>query len=137
MKNKKDKPHFHVTAGLIWQNERLLITKRPEGSHLAGLWEFPGGKQEDGETLEQCLKREIMEELGIEVQIGKRLLTVDHEYERRMISLHLYQCIHLSGEPEPLECDDLKWVHPTDLTKYRFPPPDRRIIRLLKRWKEP
>ncbi len=119
-----------MTAGLIWRDGRFLITKRPKGTHLAGFWEFPGGKQEAGETLEECLVREIKEELGIEVRTEELLVTVDHEYGNRMISLHLFLCTHLSGQPEPLECEDIKWVHPEDLVQYRFPPPDRHIIQL-------
>ena len=126
-----DKPHFRVTAGLLWQNGMVLITKRPQGSHLAGFWEFPGGKQEVGETLEECLEREIKEELGVEVRAEKLLLTVDHEYENRIISLTLFLCALLSGEPKPLECEEMRWVHPEDLTQYRFPPPDEKIIERL------
>ena len=120
-----------MTAGLLWQNGMVLITKRPAGSHLAGYWEFPGGKQEVGETLEECLEREMKEELGVDVRTGKRLLAVDHEYENRMISLYLFQCTHLSGELKPLACEEIRWVHPEDLAQYRFPPLDEKIIQLL------
>ncbi len=126
-----NKPHFHVTAGLLQQDGMVLITKRPAGSHLAGYWEFPGGKQEAGETLEECLAREMKEELGVNVRVGKRLLKVDHEYENRIISLYLFQCTHLGGEYKPLACEAIRWVHPEDLTQYRFPPPDEKIIERL------
>jgi 8-oxo-dGTP diphosphatase len=135
LKGKDNKPHFHVTAGLIWRDGKLLITKRPEGTHLAGFWEFPGGKQESGETLEECLEREIKEELGIEVRAEKLLFTVDHEYENRMISLYLFLCTHLSGQPAPLACEDMRWVLSEDLTQYRLPPPDLHIIKFLKDWR--
>jgi mutator protein MutT len=128
---KSSKPHFHVTAGLLQQDGMVLITKRPVGSHLAGYWEFPGGKQEAGETLEECLVREMKEELGVNVRAGKRLLTVNHEYENRIISLYLFQCTHLGGELKHLACEEIRWVHPEDLTQYRFPPPDEKIIQLL------
>ena len=130
---RSSKPHFHVTAGLLWQNGMVLIARRPEGSHLAGFWEFPGGKQEVGETLEECLEREMKEELDVDVHAEKFLLTVDYEYENRMISLYLFQCTHLGGEPKPLECEEMRWVHPEDLTQYRFPPPDEKIIQLLSK----
>ncbi len=123
-----------MTAGLIWQDGRLLISKRPAGSHLAGFWEFPGGKQEIGETLEECLEREIKEELGIEVRVEKLLFTVGHEYDNRKISLYLFSCTQLSGEPEPLECEEVRWIHPKDLMQYRLPPPDRHILQFLKNW---
>jgi mutator protein MutT len=126
-----NKPHFHVTAGLLQQDGMVLITKRPAGSHLAGYWEFPGGKQEGGETLEECLEREMKEELGVDVRAEKPLLNVDHEYANRIISLYLFQCTHLSGELKPLACEEIRWVHPEDLTQYRFPPPDEKIIQLL------
>ena len=128
---RSNKPHYHVTAGLLWQNGMVLITKRPEGSHLAGFWEFPGGKQEVGETLEQCLEREIKEELDVDVRAEKRLFTVDHEYGNRIISLYLFQCTHLRGEFKPLACEEIRWVSPEYLFQYRFPPPDEKIIQLL------
>lgn len=137
MKNNSGKPHFHVTAGLLWRDGKLLITRRPQGSHLAGYWEFPGGKQERGETLEACLRREIMEELGVEVKVERRLLQVDHDYEMKSISLHLFQCSRLRGEPRPIGCDDLKWVDPQDLDRYRLPPPDVEILPFIKNLPSP
>jgi mutator protein MutT len=125
------KPHFHVTAGLICQDGRVLIARRPAGSHLAGFWEFPGGKQEQGESLGACLEREIREELGMEVRAGEHLLTVDYEYESRIITLHLFKCSRLDGEPRALECQEVKWVAPGELVRYTFPPPDQKIIRFI------
>ena len=127
-----NKPHFQVTAGIIWLDGKLLITKRPRGSHLGGFWEFPGGKQEEGETLRECLEREIEEELGMKVRAGKLLLSVDHEYESRTISLHLFECSYLCGQPEPLEDQEIAWVPPGDLSRYHFPPPDHKFIRFLQ-----
>ncbi len=128
------KPHFHVTAGLLWKDGKLLITKRPQGSHLAGFWEFPGGKQEPNESLEKCLEREIKEELGIAVKVRRRLLQVDHEYKNKSISLHLFHCSIISGEPRPLGCDGMKWVLPEDLSRYPLPPPDCLVLPQLKEW---
>jgi mutator protein MutT len=128
------KPHFHVTAGLLWKDGKLLITKRPQGSHLAGFWEFPGGKQEPNESLEKCLEREIKEELGIAVKVQRSLLQVDHEYENKSISLHLFHCSIISGEPRPLGCDGIKWVLPEDLSEYPLPPPDYLVLPHLKEW---
>ena len=129
---QKGKPHLQVTAGLLWRDGRVLITKRPEGKHLAGLWEFPGGKQESGETLEACLEREMKEELGIEVRVGKHLHTVHHEYEDRRVSLHLFLCTHLEGDLKPLDFQEIKWVSHEDLPQYRFPSPDLKIIESLR-----
>ena len=121
-----------MTAGLIRQEGKLLITKRPAGSHLAGFWEFPGGKQEEGETLEACLQREVREELGIEIIPDGCLLSIDHEYQQHIVSLHFFRCHLMSGNPQPLECEELRWVCPRELDLYRFPPPDKSIIDLLK-----
>jgi mutator protein MutT len=126
------KPHVHVTAGLIWREGKVLITRRPQGSHLAGYWEFPGGKQEEGETLTACLEREIMEELAVRVKVTEHLLQIDHEYTEKSISLHLFQCSDPAGEPQAIGCDDMKWVDPGDLDLYKLPPPDIRIIPFLK-----
>jgi len=131
MSAKEQKPHIHVTAGLIWKNGRVLITKRPKGSHLEGYWEFPGGKQEKGERLTGCLEREIKEELGLKVRADQVLLKVIHEYETRVISLHIMDCAILCGEPSALECQEFKWVDPVDLQKYDFPPPDIKVIEFL------
>jgi mutator protein MutT len=110
----------------------VLITKRPEGKHLAGFWEFPGGKQERGETLETCLEREMKEELSIEVRVGKHLYTVHHEYEDRKVSLHLFSCTHLEGDLKPLDSQEIKWVSHEDLSQYRFPSPDLELLRWLR-----
>jgi mutator protein MutT len=128
----RSKPHFHVTAGLIWRDGRVLITRRPKGSHLGGYWEFPGGKQESGESLEACLEREIMEELAVKVKVTKHLLQIDHDYDEKSISLHLFQCADLAGEPQAVGCDDMTWADPKDLHLYRLPPPDTRIIDFIK-----
>jgi mutator protein MutT len=129
---RKSTPHFHVTAGLVWKDGRVLITRRPEGSHLAGYWEFPGGKQEPGETLEGCLEREIREELGMDVRAVKHLLQIDHDYETKSITLHLFLCDWLSGTPSPLGCDELRWVKPEELAGYRLPPPDVQVLPFIQ-----
>jgi mutator protein MutT len=132
LKKKNDKPHYHVTAGLIWREGKILITKRPEGSHLAGLWEFPGGKQEAGESLEQCLEREIREELGLVIKATELLLEVDHDYGTKSISLHLFRCSRLTGEPRALGCAEMRWVNPQDLDQYKLPPPDVQMIPFIR-----
>ena len=133
IKRAIEKPHIHVTAGIIRRDGRVLITRRPEGRHLGGLWEFPGGKQEENETLEQCLVREIREELGVDVRPGKRLMEVDHEYEEKRVTLHFYACAPLSKrEPCGLEGQETRWVRPKTLSRFSFPPPDARMIRRLQ-----
>ncbi len=133
MKGKNSKPHFNVTAGLIWKNGKVLIAKRPKGSHLEGLWEFPGGKQEKGESLRHCLEREIAEELGIEIKAGKLFLPVIHEYDYKVISLHTFSCTLLAGEPKALQCQEIRWVAPGDFFKFSFPPPDMKVLEFLCR----
>jgi mutator protein MutT len=132
MESKSPKPHFHVAAGLIRKDGKILISKRPRGSHLEGYWEFPGGKQEREETLERCLEREIQEELGVRIRAGDLLFTTEYEYENKSISLHLFRCLQLQGQPRSLEGQETRWVSPRDLDNYTFPPPDQEIIQFLK-----
>lgn len=98
---------------------------------MAGFWEFPGGKQEAGETLERCLEREIQEELGVRVKAGDLINSVQYEYESKIISLYLFRCLQMQGQPKALEAQDVRWVTPRDLSKFKFPPPDLRIIRSI------
>jgi mutator protein MutT len=125
------KPHYNVTAGLIRHQARLLITRRPAGKHMAGFWEFPGGKQESGETLEQCLARELKEELGLDVAVGELFMTVEHEYETKFISLHCFECRLLQGSPASLEGQETQWVNIEELNKFVFAPPDQKVIKYL------
>jgi 8-oxo-dGTP diphosphatase len=132
LSRKRNKPHYQVAAGLIRREGKVLLTRRPRGSHLEGYWEFPGGKKERGETLEECLQREILEELGIAVRPERFLMRVEHEYESRSISLHLFECSAPREDPRPLGCSSLKWVWPKDLHRYRMPPADRDFLPLLR-----
>ncbi len=122
-----------VTAAVIRQGDKILITRRPEGTHLEGLWEFPGGKKEPEETLEQCIEREIKEELGVEIRPEKFLLTVNHEYSSKIVDLHIFECSLIKGSPVPMEGQSMKWVFPEELSSYKFPPPDIEVIRLIQK----
>ena len=124
-------PRYHVASGLIWREGKLLIATRPPGTHLEGLWEFPGGKQEEGEGLEECLEREIQEELGIRVRVDEPFLTVGHSYPEKRIWLHVFNCTYLTGEPEPVESQEIRWVSLNQLSALSFPPPDILIIEKL------
>ena len=135
MKGQNKKPILHVTAGLIWKRGELLIAKRPKGVHLEGLWEFPGGKREEGESLKDCVEREIEEELGLKVRAVKELLTVEHEYTNNSVSLHVFHCTSPTGEPKCLQAQDIKWIEPAGLGKYTFPPPDEKVVEFLLSWK--
>lgn len=134
MEHVLEKPHHHVTAGIIRRGDRVLVTRRPEGVHLSGFWEFPGGKQEPEESLEACLKREIQEELGTAVRAGERLFVVEHEYEDKRVTLHFFDCTLLGRAPDRgLEGQEVRWVRPGELSSLRFPPPDRCVIEHLQR----
>ncbi len=127
-------PHYDVTCGLIRNGEaQLLIARRRDNDLLGGLWEFPGGKQEDGENLEACLARELAEELGIMVKIGSLFTTVKHAYTHFRITLHAFECVFdpAGGDPTCLECADWMWVSPDELTQYAFSRADRKIIEQL------
>lgn len=120
-----------VAAGVIWRGDTVLITRRPRGSSMEGLWEFPGGKREPGETMEECLRRELMEELGIEADIGGVIVEVDHIYPERQISLVAMTCKGFTGEPSAIGCDELRWVPLEELLTYEMCPPDRTVAKVL------
>lgn len=124
--------HYHVTAGLIRNNGRILITQRPLNKLFGGLWEFPGGKQLEGETLEQCLTREISEELNIEIQVGEKLMSVRHFDDSLHLTLHVFLCDFRSGEIECREVHDFRWIEFSDLYHYEFTKPDQKVIKRLK-----
>lgn len=123
---------IEVSAGLIFHAGKLLITQRHADSHLGGLWEFPGGKREAGESFEQCLARELYEELGIHVEVGRRFDAVTHAYPEKTVHLEFFVCRMTAGEPKPLGCAALRWIGPADLDGIAFPPADARLIHRLK-----
>lgn len=117
-----------VSAGLIFRDGTLLITQRHANDHLGGLWEFPGGKREPGESFEQCLVRELEEELGIRVEVGAELEDLTHAYPEKRVRLKFFKCRLLSGEPRPLGCSQLRWVAPAELERFDFPEADARLL---------
>ncbi len=123
---------FRVAAGLIFHNGRYLITKRKATAHLGGLWEFPGGKLEPRESPEACLRRELREELGIEITTPKLYQVVAHAYADHTVELHFFRCTIASGEAKSLDCDGLRWASPRELTMLEFPPADRSLIAALQ-----
>ena len=96
--------------GLVFRDGKLLITQRHADAHLGGLWEFPGGKREGNETFEECLKRELREELGIEVEVGEVLESLTHAYPEKTVALKFFRCRWKQNEPRAIDCLDLKWV---------------------------
>lgn len=125
-------PHYDVTAGVIkGRDDKVLITQRPPEGLLGGLWEFPGGKCEPGETLPAALKREILEELGIEIEVGQMLAVIKHAYTHFRISLHAFHATHIDGRPRHLGVADHAWVHLDEIDSYPFAVTDRKIIEKL------
>jgi len=129
---RKRTPHYQVTAGVIWREGRVLIAQRPLDHMLGGLWEFPGGKQQAGESLVDCLQREIREELNFEIEVGDPLVTVEHAYSHFRITLHAFQCTHAAGQPQAIEVANFAWVTLDQLDSYAFPVTDQKIIKKLR-----
>lgn len=123
-------PLVTVVAAVIEQDGRLLVTRRPPGVHLAGYWEFPGGKVQDGEDLRKALIREILEELDCRVSVGDEILATTHTYPDRRVRLSFHRCV-LDGEPKPQLGQDLRWVSRADLRSLTFPPADKELVELL------
>ena len=121
---------IEVVGAVVERAGRILITRRREGTHLAGLWEFPGGKCEPGESLEEALRRELREELGVSVEVGDAVETIDWDYPEKRVRLAFFRCA-LQGEPRPLEGQEMAWVSPADLGRYEFPPADAALLTLL------
>jgi A/G-specific adenine glycosylase len=125
-------PHYIVTAAVIQRGEQVLIAQRPADGLLGGLWEFPGGKQEQGEDLATCLKREIIEELGVEIDVTGHTGTYRHAYTHFRVTLHAFYCQLVNGaQPRPLQVNDLRWVKPADLANYPMGKIDRQIAQRL------
>jgi mutator protein MutT len=121
-----------VAAGLIFRNGKLLITQRRPGDHLGGLWEFPGGKRIPDESFEQCLRRELHEELGVVVEVEHLLETITHEYPEKTVHLKFFRCTWLSNPPQALGCHAFAWINSHQLSEYAFPAADARLLQKLR-----
>ncbi len=119
-----------VVAAVIEANERFLVTRRQAGVHLAGMWEFPGGKIDPDEPHAAALRRELREELDVEVDVGERMYHTVHAYHDRTVELHFYRC-GLKGEPRPLLGQQMRWVPRGELAALGFPPADTELIEML------
>jgi 8-oxo-dGTP diphosphatase len=124
-------PPIDVVAGVIRRDGLLLIAQRMPGDTLAGYWEFPGGKVEKDEDLVTALKRELLEELGVTVEVGAELQRGVHAYPDRDVRLYFYDATIISGEPRPIEAADLRWIKPAELMDYQFPEADLPLLKLL------
>ena len=123
---------IEVAAGLVFRDGKLLITQRRPQDHLGGLWEFPGGKRHADESFEQCLRRELQEELGIVVKVKDLLETITHEYPEKTVHLKFFRCTWLSNEPQALGCHAFAWIDSQQLSGYDFPVADARLLQKLR-----
>lgn len=126
-------PVLEVGAALIFNNGKFLITQRRDDDSFGGHWELPGGKKEPNETLEECVKRELKEELDIEVEIRHFFRILTYHYPQRSVRLNIFFCSHKSGEPKTIECQAYAWVVPQDLPGYKFPDADQSLIQELSK----
>jgi 8-oxo-dGTP diphosphatase len=126
------RPAIVVTAAVIERSGRFLLTRRLQGTHLAGRWEFPGGKCEPGETHHEALARELDEELAVAVAVGPHVLATTHVYEERTVELHFYE-VQLRGPAVPQLGQEMRWASREELALLDFPEADAALIRLLER----
>ncbi|HDM25015.1 MAG TPA: (deoxy)nucleoside triphosphate pyrophosphohydrolase [Thermoplasmatales archaeon] len=124
-------PHYEVTAAIIYHQGKILVTTRPKHEIYGGLWEFPGGKREKNETLEECLKREIKEELGIEISIVRFFTKVSHSYPNFSITLYAFICDYKGGKLTPMSTVKYLWADIKELEKMPFLEADKKIIKKL------
>lgn len=107
---------------------QVLIARRPVGTVFTGFWELPGGKVKPGETLNGCLEREFREELGLTIRVGAVLRTVEHVYDYGQVRLHAFLCTRVDGEPLDLQVAEHRWIRPSELRQYQFPPANAELI---------
>jgi A/G-specific adenine glycosylase len=132
---RRKTPHYTISAAVILQRDRVLLGLRPETDLLGGLWEFPGGKVEEGETLQQALEREIEEELALSIEPGPEIGIYPHAYTHFRITLHAFETHHQGGEPQALDHDQLQWARIDELDQYPMGKVDRLIAEeVQRRW---
>jgi len=122
-----------VAAGIVWNGSEVLIARRQEHDHQGGRWEFPGGKRREGESIEECLRREMLEEIGIEVGVGPLWRALTHVYPDRTVTLYFHMCEALRGNPRAIECAEVRWVHPRALADFTFVEGDIQVLPDLAR----
>lgn len=134
MQAKEDKKQtIEVAAALIHERGKYLITQRYPSSHLGLMWEFPGGKRKKNESIQDCLRREIKEELGLDISVHNLVGEYLHPYEDRLIRLKFFECQIMRGEPRVLDCHDFKWQSPKEMKINEFPPADKEIILKIRK----
>lgn len=129
---KKAVPHYDIAVGVIWKKNKMLIGRRKSDQMLGGLWEFPGGKQEQGESLEKTVARECKEETGLTVTVTDAYCTVKHAYSHFKITLTAFRCEFVSGRATPKSTDELKWITLDQLDDFPFPTANKKVIEAIK-----
>lgn len=133
LKKKKKVPHIVVGAAVTMNRKgEVLLAQRKQNDMLGGMWEFPGGKQEPGETIEECIARELKEELGIKIAVGEFFMTVHHAYSHFTMTMHVHRAKIISGRPRPIHCADYVWVKMRDLGKYAYSKADLLVVEKLQ-----
>ena len=127
-RERRELPHHRVALGLVWEEDRLLVQRRPADGMLGGLWEFPGGKVEGAETPREAVRRELREELAIEVEVGAALEPVEHAYSHFRVTLLPFHARRVSGRPRARSATEWRWAGPGELEELAFPTPNRRIL---------
>lgn len=126
------KPTIEVAAAILFREGRLLIAQRLPTSHLPGVWEFPGGKRRPQESIQECLVREVREELNIQVVVGELFETIEYNYPEKTVCLKFFNCQYEGGNIQALGCQRFEWVAPDQLGNYRFPPANETLIKKLR-----
>ena len=121
-----------VAAGVIFNQGKILITRRRKESHLGRYWEFPGGKKKNQEDLKSCLIREVREELGIQIEVKEEILSNQHEYSDRKVDIHFFRCEWTQGNPVAIGCDEYLWIEEKAIDRFSFPPANLKLIQKLK-----
>ncbi len=128
---RKRVPHIEVGAGIVWRRGKVLMCRRPEGKMLAGLWEFPGGKRRDGESIRECIRRELKEECDLDVTVGDHLVDVTHTYSHLKVTLRCYHCRAPRGRVRTLAADEARWMRVEDIPTLPLPAADLKILTAL------
>ncbi|MGQ9836398.1 MAG: A/G-specific adenine glycosylase [Cyanobacteriota bacterium] len=131
---RPSRPHKQIAVAIVFRGEEILIDQRPETSMLSGLWEFPGGKIEPGETAAECVVREVKEEIGIDIEVVTELTTIEHAYTHFTITLTAFICRYLGGEAQALQCTEVRWISPAALSEFPFPAANQKLFPHLQAW---
>ena len=128
---KQERKVIPCGVAVIRRHRDFIIAQRRKDDSFGGYWEFPGGKKNPGETFEACAAREALEEVGLEISVGRKIMEIRRPYHEKIIWLNFYLCSSLSGEPRAIECQRARWVDVADLKRFKFPPANDKVIRFL------